>query len=74
MKRRLIRDALAYGASDQEITVAGWVRTRRDSKAGLSFIELNEEAARPTCKSWRQPRSLTTSLKSSVCILALRSR
>ena len=42
MKRRLIRDALAYGASDQEITVAGWVRTRRDSKAGLSFIELND--------------------------------
>lgn len=42
MKRRLIRDALARGASDQEITVAGWVRTRRDSKAGLSFIELND--------------------------------
>jgi asparaginyl-tRNA synthetase len=26
----------------QEVKVQGWVRTRRDSKAGLSFIELND--------------------------------
>ena len=25
-------------AVDSEVTVRGWVRTRRDSKAGLSFI------------------------------------
>lgn len=25
-----------------EITVAGWVKTRRDSKAGISFIQLND--------------------------------
>ena len=42
MKRTLVRDALASRASDKEMTVAGWVRTRRDSKAGLSFIELND--------------------------------
>ena len=27
---------------DREVTVKGWVRTRRDSKAGFSFIELND--------------------------------
>ncbi len=27
---------------EQEVTVDGWVRTRRDSKAGVSFIELND--------------------------------
>jgi asparaginyl-tRNA synthetase len=26
----------------QEVTLSGWVRTRRDSKAGLSFLELND--------------------------------
>jgi asparaginyl-tRNA synthetase len=26
----------------QEVTLQGWVRTRRDSKAGFSFIELND--------------------------------
>ena len=40
MDRQLIKyvlDREDYGA---EVTVAGWVRTRRDSKAGFSFIEL----------------------------------
>ena len=27
---------------DKEIFVNGWIRTRRDSKAGISFIELND--------------------------------
>jgi len=27
---------------DREIIVQGWVRTRRDSKAGISFIEMND--------------------------------
>ncbi len=26
----------------QEVTLQGWVRTRRDSKAGFSFVELND--------------------------------
>ena len=29
-------------APDSEVTVKGWVRTRRDSKAGLSFINLSD--------------------------------
>ena len=28
--------------ADERLTVKGWVRTRRDSKAGFSFIELND--------------------------------
>ncbi len=29
-------------ASDREVAVQGWVRTRRDSKAGLSFVNLSD--------------------------------
>lgn len=36
-----IRDALK-GEPGQRVTVKGWVRTRRDSKAGLSFIQLHD--------------------------------
>ena len=42
MKRTLIKDALHGAALDQTVTVCGWVRTRRDSKAGFSFLELND--------------------------------
>ncbi|GAB4518201.1 MAG: asparagine--tRNA ligase [Phycisphaerales bacterium] len=38
---RSVREALAGGVGDR-LTVKGWVRTRRDSKAGLSFINLND--------------------------------
>ncbi|MGD8394693.1 MAG: asparagine--tRNA ligase [Candidatus Eiseniibacteriota bacterium] len=41
-----IRQALAgQPAVGAEITVRGWVRTRRDSKAGLSFVALNDGSA-----------------------------
>jgi len=40
--RQLIRDILAAPPIGREAHVAGWVRTRRDSKAGVSFIELND--------------------------------
>ena len=30
------------GEAGTEVTVKGWVRTRRDSKAGLSFIALHD--------------------------------
>ncbi len=33
---------LREGTAGQEVQVAGWVRTRRDSKQGFSFIELND--------------------------------
>ncbi|MBO4528040.1 MAG: asparagine--tRNA ligase, partial [Victivallales bacterium] len=42
MKRTIVRDALSCRDFGSEMTVAGWVRTRRDSKAGFSFIELND--------------------------------
>jgi asparaginyl-tRNA synthetase len=42
MKRELIRDILKTPGFDVSVTVAGWVRTRRDSKGGFSFIELND--------------------------------
>ncbi len=37
-----IRQVLREVAVGMEIEVSGWIRTRRDSKAGLSFIELND--------------------------------
>lgn len=37
-----IVQVLADGQPGHTLTVAGWVRTRRDSKKGLSFIELND--------------------------------
>src|SRR6185369_3910403 len=38
-----IADALAgKPGANQEVTVKGWVRTRRDSKGGFSFIALND--------------------------------
>ncbi|EQD64468.1 asparaginyl-tRNA synthetase, partial [mine drainage metagenome] len=35
-----VKQALAGVQAGQTVTVQGWVRTRRDSKAGLSFINL----------------------------------
>jgi asparaginyl-tRNA synthetase len=43
MARHSIRDLLVPGrAPSGAVEVAGWVRTRRDSKAGLSFIHLSD--------------------------------
>src|SRR6202023_210864 len=37
------REILAGRApSDTPVTVKGWVRTRRDSKAGISFVQLSD--------------------------------
>ncbi len=41
MQRTLVKDALAASGPMDAITLAGWVRTRRDAKA-FSFIELND--------------------------------
>jgi asparaginyl-tRNA synthetase len=35
----ILKGAIPLGT---EVTVRGWVRTRRDSKAGLSFIHLHD--------------------------------
>ncbi len=37
-----IRRILSDGQPGETLTVKGWVRTRRDSKQGLSFVELND--------------------------------
>ncbi len=43
MNRSRIRPLLdTPPAAPQAVTVAGWVRTRRDSKGGFSFLELND--------------------------------
>lgn len=42
MKRELISEVLQKKAVSTTATIAGWVRTRRDSKGGFSFIELND--------------------------------
>ena len=42
MQRTLIRETLQRRDFDSEITIAGWIRTRRDSKAGFSFLEVND--------------------------------
>ena len=42
MPTRRIVQILADGQPGESVSVAGWVRTRRDSKAGLSFVELND--------------------------------
>ena len=42
MKITRIAEILKNGEPSQTLEVAGWVRTRRDSKQGFSFIELND--------------------------------
>ncbi len=42
MTRQLIKHVLEREDFGASVTVAGWVRTRRDSKGGFSFIELND--------------------------------
>jgi asparaginyl-tRNA synthetase len=42
MTRTYIKDALSGAPLDADITLGGWVRTVRHSKAGFSFIQLND--------------------------------
>jgi asparaginyl-tRNA synthetase len=42
MTRQLIKHVLIREDFGATVTVAGWVRTRRDSKGGFSFIEIND--------------------------------
>ena len=42
MKRERIKAVLTSEKRDVPVTVAGWVRTRRDSKGGFSFVEVND--------------------------------
>jgi asparaginyl-tRNA synthetase len=42
LRRTRIAEILTSGDIGSETTVMGWVRTRRDSKGGFSFIEVND--------------------------------
>ncbi len=42
MKRTRIKDLLVSTAYGETVRAAGWVRTRRDSKGGFSFLEVND--------------------------------
>jgi asparaginyl-tRNA synthetase len=42
METIAIADARTEAAIGRQVCLQGWVRTRRDSKAGFSFIELND--------------------------------
>ena len=42
IKRTLIKDIFSKTKIGSIVKVAGWLRTRRDSKGGFSFLELND--------------------------------
>ncbi len=42
MKQLLIHEIYQKEPIDQEICVKGWIKTRRDSKGGFSFLEIND--------------------------------
>ena len=42
MQRTSVKEALQGDSIGKQVRLCGWVRTRRDSKAGFSFIELND--------------------------------
>ena len=42
MKRWKIKEVLRQGEEQDEVIIMGWVRTRRDSKGGFSFLEIND--------------------------------
>src|SRR4029077_12133184 len=42
MGKMSVAKAREVGAVGKEVLLQGWVRTRRDSKGGFSFLELND--------------------------------
>ncbi|MBW8885358.1 MAG: asparagine--tRNA ligase, partial [Planctomycetia bacterium] len=42
MEKISVKSARDLSAIGHNVLVQGWVRTRRDSKGGFSFIELND--------------------------------
>lgn len=42
MKRIKIKELLNNNQGEKSVLVKGWVRTRRDSKGGFSFLEIND--------------------------------
>jgi len=42
VKRQKVNKLLQQGEEQPEVCVMGWIRTRRDSKGGFSFLEIND--------------------------------
>ena len=42
MKRTIVADAIKTSSIGRHVRLQGWIRTRRDSKGGFSFLELND--------------------------------
>ncbi|MCA9056656.1 MAG: asparagine--tRNA ligase, partial [Planctomycetaceae bacterium] len=42
MDKLSVRDARLASAIGRQVTLQGWIRTRRDSKGGFSFLEVND--------------------------------
>ena len=42
MDRTTVAQARRADAIGKDVLLEGWVRTRRDSKAGFSFLEIND--------------------------------
>jgi asparaginyl-tRNA synthetase len=42
MRRKKVAEILESTDIGSEVTITGWVRTRRDSKGGFSFLEIND--------------------------------
>ncbi|SVC82359.1 uncharacterized protein METZ01_LOCUS335213, partial [marine metagenome] len=42
IKRHKVKEILQQNEERPEVRVQGWIRTRRDSKGGFSFLEIND--------------------------------
>ena len=71
MLRTLIRDALASEAPVADLTVCGWIRTRRDAK-DVIFLEINDGSCLTTCSA-SSTRILPSVKNSAVTARAPRS-
>ena len=68
-------DILAGRApADTPVTLEGWVRTRRDSKAGISFVHVSDGSCFHPCRWSRRTRCRTTRPRSCASPPAARSR
>ena len=64
MKKLSVAQARRPDHLGQEVTLSGWVRTRRDSKAGFSFLELNDGSCFGNLQVVAEARCPTTRPKS----------
>ena len=60
MERMSVNAAREAAAIGREVRLQGWVRTRRDSKGGFSFLELNDGSSQAQYPSRRRRASCRT--------------